>query len=139
MRKTDPSVGIEYPPREHETYIHEAPDGTLRAYDVTVANQRVQDGREMLLFSLIDHEVTLEKIHELYEGLDEEYALTTDLTKPLLFLPLGEETLLVDGWHRLAKAAILGIPELPIYLLSQADADAIQWLELPPGHGLLWK
>lgn len=124
------------PPLHHVTYTHEATDGTLRAWDVTRGGQIVADGRDPLRFSLPGHGVTVEKVRELYRGLDEAYAMTTDLTRPLLMIPFFGECLLVDGWHRLFKAAVLGVEDVLIYLLTQEEADTIQWLELPPGHGL---
>ncbi len=64
------------PPLHHITFTHEADDGTLRAWDVTKAQQIVQDGRSPLRFSLVDHGVTVEKIRGLYSGVDEAYAMT---------------------------------------------------------------
>lgn len=134
------AIFMEWPPLDHLTYVHEAEDGTLRAWDVTEGNKLAQDGRKPMVFSLAEHAVTLEKIRSLYEGLDEEYARTADLSRPLLaILFAGEELLILDGWHRLARAVLEGIEELPLLLLNEAEADAIQWLELPSGHGLPWK
>jgi hypothetical protein len=127
------------PPLHHVTFTHEAPDGTLRAWDVTFAQEIVRDGRSPLLFSLPDNGVTVEKVCELYSDLDLEYALSVDLSQPLIFIPFFGESLLIDGWHRLYKAARLGVEDVLIFLLTQAEADRIQWLELPPGHGLAWR
>ena len=120
------------PPLHHQSYSHQADDGTLRAWDVTRAQQIIQDGRQTLLFSLPDHGVTVEKIHELYEGIDEDYAMKTDLARPLIFIPFFGECLLIDGWHRFFKAAKLGLVDVLIYVLSQEEADSILWLEIPP-------
>lgn len=126
------------PPLHHVTYTHEAADGTRRAWDVTRGNQIAADGRVPMLFGLAEHGITPEKVRVLYHGLNEAYAMTTDPSKPLLMIPFSGEFLIVDGWHRLFKAAVLGVPDVLIYLLTQEEADAIQWLELPPGHGLGW-
>ena len=123
----------------HETYTHESEDGTLRAWDVTVGNAIAQDGRPIEVFSLIDHEVTREKIEQLYVNMDWEYAKTTDITAPLLFIPLENTILLIDGWHRLALASTLNLLEMPMFLLTQEEADSILWLCLPPGHSALWR
>ena len=126
------------PPLYHVTFTHEAPDGTLRAWDVTRAQEMVRDGRQPMLFSLPDHVVSIEKVCELYADIDPEYAMTTDLSRPLIFVPFFGECLLIDGWHRLYKAAKLGMADVLIFTLTQREADSIQWLELPPGHGLAW-
>ena len=115
----------------HESFSHEAKDGTLRAWDVTEGNAIVRDGRPTEIFSLIEHEVTREKIDAIYNNLDWEYAKTTDTTKPLLVAPFQGEILLLDGWHRLSRAVIEGIDELPMYLLTEEEAERIQWLCLP--------
>lgn len=81
--------------------------------------------------------MTLEWIQQNYEGIDLDYARTTDLARPLLLIPFGEsEILLIDGWHRLARAVLEGVEELPMYLLTEEEAKAIQWLELPSGRGI---
>jgi hypothetical protein len=82
------------PPLHHVTFTHEAPDGTLRAWDVTRAQQIVEDGRSPMRFSLSDHGVTVEKIRELYADIDEEYAMTSYLARPLIFIPFFGESLL---------------------------------------------
>jgi hypothetical protein len=126
-------------PLHHETFTHETPDGTLRAWDVTQAKRIARDGRTPMLFPLEEHGVTVEKVESLYEGIDREHALQADLSVPLIFVPLGEEALLLDGWHRLWKAAALGVPELPMFLLTKEEARSLQWAELPPGHGVDWR
>lgn len=134
-----PKAWMRPPPPFHETFTHETPDGTLRAWDVTLGNRIAQDGRQPLLFPLAEHGVTPEKVVSIYEGIDPAHAARADLSCPLLFVPLGEEALLVDGHHRLFKAALLELEELPMFLLTQEEADRIQWLQLPPGHGVDWR
>ena len=126
-------------PLLHETFTHETPDGTLRAWDVTEGNRIARQGHHILIFSLKDRNITPETVLSLYEGIDLKRAETADLTRPLLFVPLGEEGLLIDGNHRLYRAAELGVEELPMRQLTQEEADAIQWLHLPPGHGIDWR
>ena len=133
------AIVIALPPMEHLAFIHEGPDGTTRAWDITRGNAVGADGRPLKKFSLADHGVTLDFIRQNYVEIDLDYARTTDLSRPLLVIPLGEEILILDGWHRLARAVMEGIEELPICMLTQAEADSIQWLELPAGHGIDWK
>lgn len=128
---------IVLPALDHITFSHEAPDGTLRAWDVTQGNE-IARTHPIMTFRPTDFQMTLEWIQQNYETLDWEYAKTTDLTKPLLIIPFGEqEILIIDGWHRLARAVLEGIEELPMVLLTQEEADSVQWLHLPPEYALM--
>src|SRR5690242_11289552 len=88
----------------HQVFVHQADDGTIRGWDATLGNEIAADGRSPMLFGLADHSVTDELIKWLCPELDEEHAMTRDLSRPLLFIPFGEAGLLIDGWHRLWKA-----------------------------------
>lgn len=50
---------------------------------------------------------------------DKEYAMTTDLTQPLVLVQLcaGKDKL-IDGNHRLYKAKLLGVKTLSAYYLT---------------------
>ena len=61
-----------------------------------------------------------------------------DRSKPLLFVPFNGSHQLIDGWHRLFKAAKTGVDVLPALVLTQEDADASLIVRLAPGHGLDW-
>jgi hypothetical protein len=116
------------------TFSHEADDGTLRAWDVTRGNE-IAKRHTLETFRPADFHMTPEWIRQNYEELDWDYARTADLTRPLLVIPFGEqEILLIDGWHRLARAVLEGIEELPMILLTREEADSIQWLHLPPEY-----
>lgn len=111
-----------------EAFSHVAANGTLRAWNVTRGNEIASGGHELMLFPLAYHGVTPEKVQGLYDGIDAERAMEADLARPLLFIPFFGEMLLIDGWHRLYKAACLGVEELPMYLLTQEEADSICFL-----------
>ena len=64
--------------------------------------------------------------------------MTKDLSKPLLFVPFKDSHQLIDGWHRLFKAATTGVDVLPALVLTQEDADASLIVRLAPGQGLDW-
>ncbi len=62
---------------------------------------------------------------------DREYAMTTDLSKPLLIATLhlpgtGNSPLLIDGTHRLYRAYREGVPELSAHVLDVAETLAIR-------------
>jgi hypothetical protein len=64
-------------------------------------------------------------------GLDRDYAMTTDLTRPLILATVqapGKDpaNLLIDGWHRAFKAHALGRTHLPAYVLTVAESLAIR-------------
>lgn len=62
---------------------------------------------------------------------DREYAMTTDLTQPLIVATMrlsdGAETpLLIDGTHRLYRAYREAVPELPAYVLDVSESLTIR-------------
>lgn len=64
-------------------------------------------------------------------GFDRDYAMTTDLTEPLIVATLrtsdhGRSPLLIDGTHRLYRAFREGLAELPAYVLSEAETQDIR-------------
>ncbi|KUL44777.1 hypothetical protein ADL22_12605 [Streptomyces sp. NRRL F-4489] len=64
-------------------------------------------------------------------NVDEEYAKTVDISKPLIFVDVsgkGEEAtyIMIDGGHRLRRAVIEGVEELPGYALDKAEAALIR-------------
>lgn len=53
---------------------------------------------------------------------DPEYAMETDLTKPLILAELQEgKYKLLDGNHRLYKARALHVDRLPVYFLTREE------------------
>jgi hypothetical protein len=119
-----------------QVYSFQTEDGWQRHWSVNEARKRAEANAEPMTISLAETGMTADIARRLYPGLDETYAVTTDLTKPLLFVPLDGECVLIDGWHRTFKALLTGVDVLPCYVLSQEDADASQILILPPGKGL---
>lgn len=58
---------------------------------------------------------------------DREYAMTTDLTQPLIVATLhlpgsGDSALLIDGTHRLYRAYREHVPELRAYVLNVSES-----------------
>jgi len=69
------------------------------------------------------------------------YAMTTDPGEPVILATLadasGEMTLLIDGCHRLYKAAVTGRAEIPAFVLTVAEtllirSDAVLGPPRPP-------
>jgi hypothetical protein len=63
--------------------------------------------------------------------LDRDYAMTTDLDAPVVVATLtGSECerfpLVIDGTHRIYKAHVLGVPELPALVLDEAESLSIR-------------
>ena len=113
-------------------------DGTQYHWNVTQARAIAEKRGEVHIVSLSQMGVTMDRVRAQYEGLNEVYALMTDLTQPIIFVPLGGEDQLIDGWHRLFHAAFLGVDELLAYLLTQEEADSCLVCTLPPEHGIDW-
>jgi len=60
-------------------------------------------------------------------GFDRDYAMTTDLSQPLIVATLrtsdhGHSPLLIDGTHRLYRAYHEDVAELPSYVLDVAES-----------------
>lgn len=63
--------------------------------------------------------------------IDETYAKTTDLDKPVLLVKIqhpteGEFPLIIDGWHRIWKAHNEGVETLPVIVLTAEEEEAIR-------------
>jgi len=76
------------------------------------------------------------------DGFDRDYAMGTDLTKPLIVAQLlidGLEpsALLIDGTHRLYRAWHEDVPRLPAYVLTVAESRQVQ-KKLSLGPGRTW-
>jgi DNA repair protein RadC len=128
-RKKSPRRTV-LPPFRHQTYEHTDGHGTIRAWDVTAGLRIAADGRPTVPFNLRELDLTIERIETLYQGIDSNYAMSTNLSRPLLYIPFFGAILVIDGWHRMWKAANLGIPELSVWRLNKEEADSIKWLEL---------
>ncbi|MFD1076333.1 ParB N-terminal domain-containing protein [Longispora fulva] len=62
-------------------------------------------------------------------NVDRERAMEVDLTKPIIVMQLDRATMVIaDGRHRLVKACVLGVRELPGYLLTAEEAESIKCL-----------
>uniref|UniRef100_UPI003752FAE3 hypothetical protein n=1 Tax=Armatimonas sp. TaxID=1872638 RepID=UPI003752FAE3 len=63
--------------------------------------------RQPMTFHPSDHGLTVEYLQKQYPDLDLDYAKTTDVTRPILFVPFWNETsVLIDGWHRAVRAVM---------------------------------
>ena len=121
-----------------QVYSFEDDDGTQYHWSVAEASRRALLRGQYWTVSLSEIGLTCDSIRARYQGLDEAHAMTKDLSKPLLFVPFGGSHQLIDGWHRLFKAATAGVDVLPALVLTQEDADASLIVRLAPGHGLDW-
>jgi hypothetical protein len=105
-------------------------DGTKYNWNTSLGRRIAEGyGRETVLFCPSEQGVDLAHIRKRYPELDEDYAMKTDITEPILFVPFKGKVQLVDGWHRLAKAVKLGVLEIPALVLTQREAESILLLE----------
>ena len=84
---------------------------------------------EFVPVRLADVGMTPQKVLQMAPELDRKKALSLPgqaLLCPILFVPHNGKHVLIDGWHRVYKAAVQGFPVLPAYLLTQAEADQIR-------------
>lgn len=77
-----------------------------------------------------------------FVAVDLEHAATVDLTEPLLLVrveELGGEPVLIDGWHRVARARTEGLSSLPGRLLTEEQEFGVRLhggrRGLPPRRG----
>ncbi len=121
-----------------QVFSVEDPDGVQHHFNATKGMRLARQSGDLRQVSLAASGFTPEAVRAGYTGLDEAYAMTTDTTRPILFIPHHGRHLCIDGWHRLFKAAVLGQPEISAYFLTPAETDAIKILTLPAEQGIDW-
>ena len=121
-----------------QVYSLEDEQGWQHHWNVTEGLRLAEFRGGLTFFAPAEHGITVEEIHTAYVGLNERHAMTTDLSRPLLFVTLRGRTQLADGWHRLYKAVVTGNQLLTAYVLTEAESEAVMVLRLPPGKGVDW-
>jgi hypothetical protein len=119
-----------------QTFSLEDEEGNQYHWNVSRA-RKLATANPLLDFHL-DFGLTPAQLHQQYCGLDEAYAMETDLKEPLLFVPFQGEAQLVDGFHRVMKALKTGVRVLPCYVLTPEQSQACLLLMLPKGRGIDW-
>lgn len=118
----------------NETFTFTDEDGTGYMWNVTAALDMIAASpRPTDRFAPMEQGVTLEHILYRYPTLDTERAMQTDLSVPLLFIPFGARSLMIDGWHRLFRAVSEGVEVLECYELTEEETAAILMRLDPPG------
>jgi hypothetical protein len=128
------------PPGTHVCFIQEGDE--LRLYNVGRAIE-LTAGREPT--TVIDVAQRARLIQPGGSGpppedkarIDPEHALTVDLSYPVLLLESvpemdGSHGRVIDGWHRIYRAAQLGIGELPAVVIT---SDEERLIRIDPGAG----
>ena len=130
-----------------ESFSMQDIDGWQYHWNVTRARTLAEQSGHLFRFRPADFGLSLARVTEQYPDMDAEYALTTDLSRPLLLTLFERQragddepnTLqLLDGWHRLYKALLTGVAYLPAYLLTQKQSEQVLFATLPPGSGIDW-
>lgn len=130
-------AGVSLLPEESfrdEVYHMTDADGSTYQWNVALGRQLAQKRGKVIAFYPAEFGITTEHIRGRYPELDEAYAMTCPLARPLLFVPFKGVSQLIDGWHRLFKAVVLGVLELPAYLLTEQEAEAALIGRTPPGQ-----
>ncbi len=130
-----------------ESFSMQDIDGWQYHWNVTRATQIAELSCNLFRFRPADFGLTLDLVKEQYPDMDAAYAMTTDLSRPLLLTLFVRQlagvdepnTLqLLDGWHRLYKALLTGVEYLPAYLLTQEQSELVLFAKMPPGKGIDW-
>ena len=119
-----------------QIYTWNAPNGEQWHWSIVAATAFAHARNEVSSISLADTGMTLRLLLRQYPDIDVAFALTTNLSRPLLFVPLEEKVRLIDGSHRVYKALLTGVDVLPACFLTQEEADASLVARLPPGQAL---
>ncbi|WP_433426237.1 hypothetical protein ACQP1V_43070 (plasmid) [Microtetraspora malaysiensis] len=99
------------------------------AWNINLAEDIVQ-GREP------DHIRVDEAGPLFFVRIDEAYAATVDLTKPLILAPFADcGNLVIDGWHRIWKARRDGVETLPAHLLTPEEEYRVRIYGGDKGQG----
>lgn len=109
--------------------FHDAENGGTSFWNATEGRRLAEArGAEIVPMDLAEMGMTPERILEMAPDLDRQKALSLPpvaLLSPLLFVPHRGRHVLIDGWHRLYRAAVEGFPVLPAYVLTKEEAAAI--------------
>ena len=81
---------------------------------------------------LADYGITEELCRQWRPDMDEERAISLDLTVPHIVAVLEDRTVILCCWMRLFKALREGITELPAYWLNAEDAEGCLVFHLSP-------
>ena len=110
--------------------FHDTEDGKTYFWNATEGRRLAEArGAEFVSVSLKEMSMTQKRILELAPDLNTKRALRLPgaaLLSPLLFVPHKGRHVLIDGWHRLYKAAVQGFPVLPAILLTEEEEHAIR-------------
>jgi molybdopterin/thiamine biosynthesis adenylyltransferase len=123
---------------EDQVYSMQDDVGAQYHWSVSEALELAQKRGELVTISLSEMGVTPERVLHHYDGLNIAYAMTTDLSKPLLFIPFDGQHRLIDGHHRLFRAAVEGVNVLTAYVLTEEEKAQCLVCYLPPGKGIDW-
>src|SRR5947209_2191347 len=91
-----------------QVFSMEDPDGAQFHFNATLGMRIAREQCDLRIISLSASGITAETVRANYTNLDEAYAMTTDTTQPILFVPHHGKHLCIDGHHRIYKAAVLG-------------------------------
>jgi len=110
--------------------FHDAEDGKTYLWNATEGRRLAEERQaEFVPVRLADVGMTAQRVLQMCPDMDKKKALNLPgqaLLCPILFVPHHGKHVLIDGWHRVYKAAVQGFPVLPAYILTQEEADTIR-------------
>lgn len=130
MNEANESIGVLAIDAGQIYEFHDSEDGLTYFWNATEGHRLAAARQaEVLPLYLAEVGMTPKRILELYPELDRRKALGLPgvaLLSPILFVPHRGKHVLIDGWHRVYRAAVQGFPCLPAYVLTEAEGQAIR-------------
>lgn len=125
-----------------EAFTWEPPDAEPVTWNITKAKEIVSSRPEDTRICLENIKLALEH-NEFAKEINLDYAMTTDLDQAIIVVPTSIDqekqqahVTIIDGWHRLTKAAAIGHESLGVKVLQPAEDLACR-CTIDPATGML--
>ncbi len=115
-----------------QAFTWESPDGTTITWSIDIAKQIIGDRPTDLKFNVTpDGVLQVLRSNNRVMELDSNYAMTTDLSVPLIAVisPIEKVEgkivlIIIDGWHRIVKALVTQHRQpLKMHVLTDEEAE----------------
>lgn len=102
--------------------FHDPEDDCMYHFDIDTAWDLARK-EGVLTFLYVEDFGGAENVLSRYRGMSRARAMKTDVNDPVLAMIWGDAYLLVDGNHRMYKAAVLGLEMIPCYRIDDNEVS----------------